>query len=61
MLMICAIFRFDPKADIVSHTVVKSSVQKAIRSKLLEAYPANQELVENVLLSKKKDLVLYKW
>lgn len=35
--------KFDPKADVASSTAVKSSVQRGMRNKLLEQYPALSE------------------
>jgi malignant T-cell-amplified sequence len=52
--------RFNFKEDVASQSQVKSSVQRAIRAKLLEQYPNLESVIEEVL-PKKAHVVLVKW
>ncbi|KAN0066558.1 translation machinery-associated protein 20 [Thecaphora frezii] len=56
--------KFDPKVDISSSTAVKSSVQRAMRGKLLDSYPALAEndgaLLEQIW-PKKEPITLVKF
>ena len=52
--------RFSPETHISSNSKVKSSVQRTIRTKILEQYPALQEIAEEIL-PKKAPMVLAKW
>ncbi|TPX32144.1 hypothetical protein SmJEL517_g04675 [Synchytrium microbalum] len=47
------------KTDVSNQSLVKSSVQRAIRAKVLEAYPALTEHIESIL-PKKSQIVLVK-
>ena len=52
-------FRNFKKENIKSHTKVKSSEQRNVRTNILEQYPALEEHIED-LLPKKKDLFVCK-
>jgi len=52
--------RFDPSNDISTSTQVKASVQRSIKTKILEAHPALVEETVDELLPKKPPLVQYK-
>ncbi|EPQ31893.1 uncharacterized protein PFL1_00092 [Pseudozyma flocculosa PF-1] len=56
--------KFDPKVDVASSTAVKSSVQRGMRNKLLETYPALSEndgaLLEQIW-PKKEPITLVKF
>ncbi|KAI8823452.1 PUA-like domain-containing protein [Fimicolochytrium jonesii] len=51
--------KFNPREDISGKSKVKSSVQRAIRSKILEQYPALNPYADE-LLPKKEPLILIK-
>ena len=53
-------FRKFSKSDVSTSTQVKSSVQRAIKSQLLEQHPGLTEEVLDELLPKKHPLVQYK-
>jgi PUA domain protein len=52
--------RFDPRNDVSTSTQVKTSVQRALKSQLLEQHPRLTEDVLDALLPKKSPLVQYK-
>ncbi|CAG8451006.1 5598_t:CDS:2 [Diversispora eburnea] len=52
--------KFNLKEDIATQSQVKSSVQRSIRSKILEQYKKLESVIEEVL-PKKAPLVLVKW
>lgn len=52
--------KFDPSHDVSTSTLVKASVQRALKSKLLETHPALTEEVVEALLPKKSHLIQYK-
>jgi malignant T-cell-amplified sequence len=52
--------KFDPSKDVSTSTQVKSSVQRALKSQLLEQHPGITEEVLEELLPKKSPLVQYK-
>lgn len=51
---------FDPSTDVSTSTQVKASVQRGIKSQILQAHPAITEEILNELLPKKPPLVQYK-
>jgi PUA domain protein len=51
---------FNPKTDISGQTILKSSVQRGIRAKLIEQYPNIEQHIEEIL-PKKQNMVLRKW
>lgn len=53
-------FRFDEKESVSGMQQLKSSVQKGIRSKLLELYPHLETHVD-VILPKKDTFRIVKW
>jgi PUA domain protein len=52
--------KFDPSNDVSTSSQVKTSVQRALKSQLLEAHPALTEDIVEELLPKKSPLVQYK-
>jgi PUA domain protein len=52
--------KFDPSHDVSTSTPVKSSVQRALKSQIIEKHPAITEDMLNELLPKKSPLVQYK-
>ena len=52
--------KFDPSTDVSTSSQVKTSVQRALKSQLLEAHPALTEDIVEELLPKKSPLVQYK-
>ena len=52
--------KFDPNNDVSTSTPVKSSVQRALKSQILEAHPAITEEHLEALLPKRNHLVQYK-
>lgn len=52
--------KFDEKENVSGTTQLKSSVQKAIRVKLIEAYPHIEPHIENIL-PKKDAFRIVKW
>jgi len=52
--------KFDSSSDVSTSTQVKASVQRAIKSQILEAHPAITEDLLDELLPKKPPLVQYK-
>ena len=52
--------KFDPTSDVSTSTQVKASVQRALKSQLLEKHSALTEEVLEALLPKKSPLVQYK-
>ena len=52
--------KFNPSTDVSTSSPVKSSVQRALKSQLLEAHPALTEEIVEELLPKKSPLVQYK-
>lgn len=52
--------KFDEKESISGTTQLKSSVQKAIRAKIVESYPHIEEFMENIL-PKKDTFKIVKW
>ena len=55
----CSHFRFDDKEAVSGVNNVKSSVQKGIRSKLVEQYPYIEDYLDQIV--PKKDLKVAKW
>ena len=53
--------RFNIKEDVTGHTQVKSSVQRAIRAKILEQYKEGIEGIIDDVMPKKAPLILMKW
>lgn len=53
-------FRFDDKESVSGVQQLKSSVQKAIRAKLLESYPHLENYIE-AILPKKDSFKIVKW
>lgn len=53
-------YRFDEKESISSVQQLKSSVQKGIRTKLLECYPLLEGYVD-LILPKKENFRIIKW
>jgi PUA domain protein len=51
--------KFDPKEDVVGNQQLKGSVQKSIRSKLVEQYPLVEPYLEQIL-PKKENFKLVK-
>ena len=51
---------FDPDNDVSTSTQVKASVQRGIKSQILNAHPAVTDEILNELLPKKPPLVQYK-
>jgi malignant T-cell-amplified sequence len=52
--------KFDEKENVSGTTQLKSSVQKSIRAKLVEAYPHIENFVE-FILPKKDAFRIVKW
>jgi len=52
--------KFDPSQDVSTSTQVKASVQRAIKSQILEAHPNLTEDILDELLPKKTPLIQYK-
>jgi malignant T-cell-amplified sequence len=52
--------RFSPATDIASQTILKSSVQRTIRAKLLSEWQIDQNTLDTVIWPKKESLVLVK-
>jgi malignant T-cell-amplified sequence len=52
--------KFDEKESVSGQTQLKSSVQKAIRVKLVEAYPEIEPFIEQIL-PKKDAFRIVKW
>jgi malignant T-cell-amplified sequence len=52
--------KFDPENDVSTSTQIKASVQRAIKSQILEAHPGITEEQLEELLPKKSPLVQYK-
>lgn len=52
--------KFDEKESISGTTQLKSSVQKAIRAKLIESYPHIEQFIEQIL-PKKDAFRIVKW
>ena len=52
--------KFDPTSDVSTSTQVKASVQRALKSQMLENHPALTEEILDALLPKKSPLVQYK-
>lgn len=57
---LCMYFRFDEKESVSGTQQLKSSVQKGIRSKLLELYPTLESYID-VILPKKDAFRIVKW
>lgn len=49
------------KEDVTGHTQVKSSVQRAIRAKILDQYKEGIEGIIDDVMPKKSPLILMKW
>lgn len=54
------VYRFDEKESISGVLQLKSSVQKGIRTKLVDSYPHLENYVDNIL-PKKDSLRIVKW
>lgn len=52
--------KFDEKENVSGQTQLKSSVQKAIRVKLIETYPHIEPFIEHIL-PKKDAFRIVKW
>lgn len=52
--------KFDEKENVSGQTQLKSSVQKAIRVKLIETYPHIEKFIEQIL-PKKDAFRIIKW
>jgi len=52
--------KFDEKENVSGTTQLKSSVQKAIRGKLIETYPHIEDYIEGIL-PKKDAFKIVKW
>lgn len=53
-------FRFDDKDSVIGIQQLKSSVQKGIRTKIIEQYPTLEEYID-MILPKKDALRIVKW
>ena len=53
--------KFNPDDDVVNAQKLKSSAQRAIVNKLLEAYPKLSEEVLEEFLPKNTNLLMAKW
>ena len=56
----CSVKRFDEKEQLSGVNNVKSSVQKGIRSKLMEQFPFIEDYLEQII-PKKDPLRIAKW
>lgn len=53
-------FRFDDKDSVIGVQQLKSSVQKGIRTKIIDQYPTLEEFID-MILPKKDALRIVKW
>lgn len=60
ILLLTYYFRFDDKDSVIGIQQLKSSVQKGIRTKIIEQYPTLEEYIDSIL-PKKDALRIVKW
>jgi hypothetical protein len=60
MLVLNFCFRFDDKDSVIGIQQLKSSVQKGIRTKIIDQYPTLEEYID-MILPKKDALRIVKW
>lgn len=60
VIILLSIFRFDDKDSVIGIQQLKSSVQKGIRTKIIDQYPSLEEYID-MILPKKDALRIVKW
>lgn len=58
--MIANLNRFNSREDIKGTTPIKSSIQRGIKAKLVQAYPNLKQVIDE-LIPKKSQLTQIKW